>query len=267
MSSEQRTETLGPRQRLVFPLDVPDWESARSLVDALKESVGYFKVGLELFYSSGPDCIRELRKITGDRAGVFLDLKLHDIPATVGRAMAVIDRLGADLVTVHAGDGQAIIRAAKKSAKQSKILAVTVLTSVDLKGKPGAGPQILPSPGTGPAAGPSGQGSRLRRPGLFRGRSRPGAAGTGPRAPYRHPGHPAGLVPGGGRRPEKNRHPGFGHQGRIRSTGGGASHSRRGRPGRSRGQGNGRDRGCFEMIAPHPLTGCLASSVALGCFT
>ena len=107
----------------------------------MKESVGYFKVGLELFYSSGPDCIRELRKITGDRAGVFLDLKLHDIPATVGRAMAVIDRLGADLVTVHAGDGQAIIRAAKKSAKQSKILAVTVLTSVDLKENLGLDPK------------------------------------------------------------------------------------------------------------------------------
>ncbi len=121
-----------PRQRLVFPLDVPDWASARDLVGTLKEEVGYFKIGLELFISEGPSAVKELRQMTEDRTGIFLDLKLHDIPATAGRAMAAASRLGADLVTVHAGDGGALIRSAKEMAGGTKVLGVTVLTSQDL---------------------------------------------------------------------------------------------------------------------------------------
>lgn len=127
----QRRE-LSPRERLVFPLDVPDWDSARPLVEALKDEVGYFKIGLELFISRGPEAVRELKQITKGRTGLFLDLKLHDIPATVGRAMAQASKHGADLVTVHAADGGDIVRAAKAAAGNAKVLAVTVLTSVDL---------------------------------------------------------------------------------------------------------------------------------------
>jgi len=133
---------LNPRQRLVFPLDAPDWESARKLVLLLKDEVGFFKVGLELFVSHGPAAVSELKTLTGGRAGVFLDLKLHDIPATVGRAMAVVSKLGADLVTVHACDGPDLVAAAKKAAGRTKVLAVTVLTSLDLTENLGLAPEF-----------------------------------------------------------------------------------------------------------------------------
>ncbi|MEW5725195.1 MAG: orotidine-5'-phosphate decarboxylase [Thermodesulfobacteriota bacterium] len=123
---------ISPRERLVFPLDVPDWAAARSLVETLKDHVGWFKIGLELFISHGPDAVGQVRRITGGRTRIFLDLKLHDIPATVSRAMAQAAKLGADLVTVHVGDGGQMIRAAKEAAGPAQVLAVTVLTSVDL---------------------------------------------------------------------------------------------------------------------------------------
>ncbi|MBU2547379.1 MAG: orotidine-5'-phosphate decarboxylase [Proteobacteria bacterium] len=131
---------LKARDRLVFPLDVPDWGEAVPLIETLRDHVGWFKVGLELFISRGPEAVRELRAMTGGRNGIFLDLKLHDIPATVGRAMAAAARLGADLVTVHAGDGRAMIEAARKEAGRTRVLAVTVLTSLDLAEELGLAP-------------------------------------------------------------------------------------------------------------------------------
>ncbi|MEW6266917.1 MAG: orotidine-5'-phosphate decarboxylase [Thermodesulfobacteriota bacterium] len=125
---------LTPKQRLIFPLDVPDWKSAEPLVHKLKDQVGFFKVGLELFTAEGPRAVRKLTDITQGRIGLFLDLKLHDIPATVGRAAAAAERLGADLLTVHASGGPAMIEAARKAAGRTKILAVTVLTSLDPSG-------------------------------------------------------------------------------------------------------------------------------------
>jgi orotidine-5'-phosphate decarboxylase len=127
-----RQETLKPYQRIVFPLDLPDWKSAAPYVQALAGRVGFFKIGLELFISEGPEAIRRVREIAGDNAGIFLDLKLHDIPATVGRAMSQAARWSADLVTVHAGDGRAVIKAAVDNAGGARVLAVTVLTSLDL---------------------------------------------------------------------------------------------------------------------------------------
>lgn len=126
---------LTPKQRLVFPLDLPDWKSAKVYVEKLKDSVGFFKVGLELFISEGPAAVHELKSmlkpLEEGGAGIFLDLKLHDIPATVGRAAASASRLGADLLTIHAA-GKEMVAAAKASAGNTKILAVTVLTSLDL---------------------------------------------------------------------------------------------------------------------------------------
>ena len=114
---------------IVFPLDVPDAEQARSLVTLLGDSVGMFKVGLELFIRSGPELVRWI--VQASPARVFLDLKLHDIPATVGRAMARVADMGIDLATVHCGESPAMLAAAVDGADgRVRVLGVTVLTSV-----------------------------------------------------------------------------------------------------------------------------------------
>ncbi len=120
---------------LVFALDVPSAEAARPLVQRLCETVGMFKVGLELFVREGPAVVDMIRRHGAAR--VFLDLKLHDIPATVRRAMAAVAALEVDFVTVHCGESSAMLQAAVEGAAgRVKVLGVTVLTSVgpqDLK--------------------------------------------------------------------------------------------------------------------------------------
>jgi orotidine-5'-phosphate decarboxylase len=114
---------------LIFPLDVSSDAEARRYVGLLSEVVGMFKVGLELFIRSGPELIRFIR--SSGPAGVFLDLKLHDIPATVSRAMAAVAELGARFATVHCGENPDMLQAAVcGSAGRVGVLAVTVLTSV-----------------------------------------------------------------------------------------------------------------------------------------
>lgn len=114
---------------IVFPLDVPDPDQARDLVRLLAHEVGMFKIGLELFIRSGPDLVRWAA--SAGRARIFLDLKLHDIPATVNRAMKRIADLGVFLATVHCGDSQAMLSAAVDGAAGNvNVLGVTVLTSV-----------------------------------------------------------------------------------------------------------------------------------------
>ena len=114
---------------IVFPLDVPSAEIARSLVSLLADDVGMFKVGLELFIRSGPELVRWI--VQAGSAKVFLDLKLHDIPATVQRAMTQVADLGAFFTTVHCGESQAMLDAAVAGAAgKVKVLGVTVLTSV-----------------------------------------------------------------------------------------------------------------------------------------
>lgn len=117
------------RDVIIFALDVPSTEQALQLAHQLKGAVGLFKIGLELFVKSGPDLVRKIRQQTG--AGIFLDLKLHDIPATVERAMRVIAGLDVDLATVHCGENQSMIEAAVAgSSGKVGVLGVTVLTSV-----------------------------------------------------------------------------------------------------------------------------------------
>ena len=120
---------------VIFALDVPSAAEAKQLALQLKGTVGLFKIGLELFVRSGPDLVQQIRQQTG--AGIFLDLKLHDIPATVERAMRVIATLDVDLATVHCGENQSMIEAAVAgSSGKVGVLGVTVLTSVaasDLK--------------------------------------------------------------------------------------------------------------------------------------
>lgn len=120
---------MNATQRLVFPLDVPTPDEARTLVRRLAGVVGMFKVGLELFVAAGPDVVRMIREESG--AGIFLDLKLHDIPATVGRAVERMATMGVDFTTVHCGEGPSMLRAAVAAAEDRVgILGVTVLTSV-----------------------------------------------------------------------------------------------------------------------------------------
>lgn len=118
--------TMEPRQRLIFALDVPTADQAMQLVDRLADHVGCFKIGLELFVASGQSLVKRVVQ----RAPVFLDLKLHDIPATVGRAATVVGKLGVRYVTVHADEGGRAVQAAVDAAPDTGILCVTVLTSV-----------------------------------------------------------------------------------------------------------------------------------------
>lgn len=114
--------------RLIVALDVENVATARVLVSALGDSVSFYKIGMELAYGGGLDLAAEL-KDAGKR--VFLDLKLHDIGATVERATRQIARLGVDFLTVH-GFPQSM-RAARAGAGDSglRLLAVTVMTSYD----------------------------------------------------------------------------------------------------------------------------------------
>jgi len=116
----------------ILALDTPGWATAERLVVALGDEVTFYKVGLELFSGEGPGVVRELR---GRGKRVFLDLKLHDIPNTVAGAARAAGRFGAELLTVHAAGGAAMVRAAVSAARESsggrtKVLAVTVLTSL-----------------------------------------------------------------------------------------------------------------------------------------
>jgi orotidine-5'-phosphate decarboxylase len=117
-----------PRDRLIFALDVPDPAQAQEWVERLVPWFGAFKVGLELFTAAGPDVVRRI----AERADslVFLDLKLHDIPATVERAARAAARLGAGMLTVHVAGGPAMIEAAVEGAGPGVcVLGVTRLTS------------------------------------------------------------------------------------------------------------------------------------------
>ncbi len=114
---------------IVFPLDLSSLENAGDFVRLLSERVGMFKVGLELFISAGARILETIRA-EGD-AKIFLDLKLHDIPVTVERAMAQIAGWKASYATVHCAESRAMLEAAVKAAGgETGVLAVTLLTSV-----------------------------------------------------------------------------------------------------------------------------------------
>lgn len=117
-----------PREQLIFALDVPDTATALSCVHELRDHVGLFKVGLELFYAGGQGLLRELADTIGaDR--IFLDLKLYDIPATVLGALKTIPS-GVALVTVPSDLGPTGLKRIVQGTA-FKILAVTVLTSMN----------------------------------------------------------------------------------------------------------------------------------------
>ncbi|MFM7099777.1 MAG: orotidine-5'-phosphate decarboxylase [Verrucomicrobiota bacterium] len=122
---------------IIVALDVPSASQAVALARTVAPHVGAFKVGKELFVSAGPEIVRELRA-TG--AAVFLDLKFHDIPNTVAKAVAAATRLDVQMLTIHAGGGTAMMQAAEQAAQDTArslgrpaplVLGVTVLTSMD----------------------------------------------------------------------------------------------------------------------------------------
>ena len=114
--------------RVIIPLDVPSADDAFVLVDRLGDEADFYKVGFELYTRGGPSVVREL-VARGKR--VFLDLKLHDIPNTVARAVEAASDLGAELLTLHASGGPRMMEAAAAARSGDlKLLAVTVLTSL-----------------------------------------------------------------------------------------------------------------------------------------
>jgi len=120
-----------PGNRLVAALDTPSRDDAEALLGKLAGVPSWVKVGLELFCAEGSAIVREL---VGRGLQVMLDLKLHDIPETVARATARVAGLGVGLLTVHAAGGRAMLEAAARAARDAgdtRVLAVTVLTSLD----------------------------------------------------------------------------------------------------------------------------------------
>lgn len=110
-------------------IDTPDLGRALNLAGAIREHAGGVKLGLEFFSAQGPEGVR---RISALGLPVFLDLKLHDIPNTVGNAVAALTPLAPAILTVHAAGGREMLRAAKRAAPQgTRVVAVTLLTSLD----------------------------------------------------------------------------------------------------------------------------------------
>lgn len=122
-----------PASRLIVALDFASGDAALDMVRRLADApIGMLKVGSELFTASGPELIRDL---AARRQAVFLDLKFHDIPNTVAGAVTAAARLGTSMLNVHASGGLAMMRAARRAASDTapntRVIAVTVLTSLD----------------------------------------------------------------------------------------------------------------------------------------
>lgn len=119
---------MEPRDMSIFGLDVDTFSEAKYWVELLSPYFRFFKIGLELFTAVGPSAVEAVH---GSGNSVFLDLKYNDIPETVGRATAVASRLGVSMLTVHASAGIPAMQQAVANKGEMKILATTVLTSIN----------------------------------------------------------------------------------------------------------------------------------------
>lgn len=120
------------QEKIIFALDVPNFGEAKELVELLKDHIGLFKVGLELFVKEGPKILSAICE--SSKAKVFLDMKFHDIPATVKGAQEAAMSLGAEFITVHTSEGERLLKTVVKATdKNTRILGVTILTSVSLE--------------------------------------------------------------------------------------------------------------------------------------
>lgn len=116
------------RDKIIVALDVPAKAEALDLVKQLAPEISFFKIGLQLYTVAGPEAVRE---ILATGAKIFLDLKLHDIPNTVARAVESAASLGVQMLTIHLSGGEAMLRAAATARPANMlILGVTVLTSL-----------------------------------------------------------------------------------------------------------------------------------------
>ena len=132
-------------ERLIAALDVPTRDDAERLVERLGTSVSYYKVGMELFYALGGDIVAWLKE---REKKVFLDLKLHDIPNTVGNGLCSLLRLRPDILNVHTAGGLRMMQTAREALHRvademgvpcPKLIGVTVLTSMDAEDWAGLG--------------------------------------------------------------------------------------------------------------------------------
>lgn len=128
---------MNPTERIFCAIDTPDLDRALSIASAVKGNVGGLKLGLEFYSALGPDGIRQISALG---VPVFLDLKFHDIPNTVGGAIKALGPLGPKMITIHTFGGLQMMKAAKQASleaakengvKAPLILGVTVLTSLD----------------------------------------------------------------------------------------------------------------------------------------
>jgi orotidine-5'-phosphate decarboxylase len=129
--SVKNSASADPRQRLIVALDVSTAAAAQKIVAAVGDCALTYKVGMQLYTAEGPQVVREL--VASGRQ-VFLDLKYHDIPNTVGAAVSEAAQLGVSMLTVHAAGGSRMLKAAIEAAGSKAglmVLAVTVLTSMD----------------------------------------------------------------------------------------------------------------------------------------
>ncbi len=122
---------------IIAALDVPSPNQAHTLIDQIGSQIGAFKVGMELFTAAGPEIIHRIRE---QDAAVFLDLKFHDIPNTVAKAVASAVRLDVQMLTIHTHGGSTMMKAAENAAQETArelgtaaplVLGVSVLTSMD----------------------------------------------------------------------------------------------------------------------------------------
>ncbi|MDQ6626391.1 MAG: orotidine-5'-phosphate decarboxylase [Verrucomicrobiota bacterium] len=124
-----KREVKNPAERLIVALDFSTPREALTLVDQLSSHVSFFKIGLQLYTIAGPEIVRE---VTATGAKIFLDLKLHDIPNTVAKAVAAAGDLRVEMLTVHLSGGRKMLEAAVAAAPpELLLLGVTVLTSSD----------------------------------------------------------------------------------------------------------------------------------------
>lgn len=127
---------MSASERICIALDFPTRAEVLAAAKRFAGRVGWLKVGLEAFVAEGPSLVAEVVSVSGG-AKVFLDLKFHDIPATVAGAVASAGRSGAAMVNVHASGGRAMLEAARDAAARAgleKLIAVTLLTSLDARG-------------------------------------------------------------------------------------------------------------------------------------
>jgi uncharacterized integral membrane protein len=234
-ASRHRQQGLadGMTSPIFVAIDTPDLERAKAIATRVSNHVGGIKLGLEFFCANGRHGVREMAELG---LPIFLDLKFHDIPNTVGKAIQALRPLEPAMLTVHAAGGRAMMEDAKAAAPSgTKVVAVTVLTSLDGGDLDSIGLAADPH-ASGRAADRSGARGRARRGRLLGQRGRGGqeiVAGRLLRRPRRAPGRRPG------RRPEKGDDPAEGARRRRLDPGGRpADH-----PGRGSGLGGEGDRG------------------------